>query len=225
MLAFSDIFLCKNTEFVMKLKTQLQFYVVAVLILGFVACKPKNNDIEITKYFKDGVPSEHYFVLKSDSTQKNGLYTRYYIDGKIAEKAHYKNGALDSIRTLFYDNGNIHIEEHYKMGKFDGPYKSYFMDGKLLQEGAYLNNQMHGLWKTYFQEEPHILKEEITFENGIENGLFKEYFPDGKIDREGSFLNGYENGIVKMYDSTGAVVKVYEYLDSLTPPKVVRNPM
>lgn len=206
----------------MKLRSVLKNYMLLSAILLLVACVNDHGDKEIIRYFKDGIPSEKYYVLKNDSTQKNGVYTRYFPNGKVAERAFYKNGVLDSTRTLYFEDGQVHVIENHKNGNFEGPYIAYFENGKISQSGFYLNNEMDSLWKTYYAE-PHILKYETFFKKGMENGPFKEFSPGGIIEREGSYLNGYEMGLVTVYDSIGEMVRVYEFTDSLKPPVVVKK--
>lgn len=86
----------------------------------------------------------------------------YYVNGKVAEKEHYKNGKLDGVSLWYSEEGNILKEFIYSNGELHGLSKYYSPTGELIIEGAYKHGKKDGIWKYY---ENGKLKEEKDYSN------------------------------------------------------------
>jgi len=73
----------------------------------------------------------------------------YYLNGGLAESAHYKNGKLEGEAKWFSEQNNLLRHTYYKDDKLDGKTSYYDADGNLTSEGSYIKNQKKGIWKYY----------------------------------------------------------------------------
>lgn len=185
------------------------FWVMAIFL---VSCSHQKK-VEIRN--NNGIVIESYFVDKDDPNKKEGVYNRFYDDGKIQEVSLYKNGKLNGERKLYQSSGKLMQTETYVNDKYEGPFKSYYDDGTLQQEGNYKDNMMSGVWKNYYQI-PNVEKNEMTLVEGKISGPAKEYYPNGKLNAEGNKIEIAEgvdvyDGKVNVYDSAGTLEKVLTY--------------
>jgi len=77
---------------------------------------------EIT-YYKDGI--------------KDGLYQKYYVDGKLMVAATYDKNQLDGEYTVYYENGQVEIHGYYSKGMQIGNWEYFDEAGKALNEEDY----------------------------------------------------------------------------------------
>jgi len=91
-------------------------------------------------------------MTKETYNDKGELYGEritYYLSGKLAQKANYKEGKLDGKMEMFYEQGNLTTLLNYRMGGLHGESKSYDANGNLTKEGIYKDDKKHGIWKYY----------------------------------------------------------------------------
>jgi antitoxin component YwqK of YwqJK toxin-antitoxin module len=87
----------------------------------------KTVDTNDTSLHRDTVKIN---VLNSKG-QKEGLWRKYYRNGKVSEELNYKDGICQGLFRSYYPNGNIHVETIFINGKNDKYYKNFYPDGKL----------------------------------------------------------------------------------------------
>lgn len=93
-----------------------------------------------TKFVRHGENLEYYKTpqgaLSSKANYKNGkrdgIYTKYYTDGKVYYQVNYSNGKMDGVKTAYHKNGQVMTEIPYKQGLIGLGAKEYTPDGKLL---------------------------------------------------------------------------------------------
>lgn len=186
----------------------MRFYLLIIVSSVLVSC---SNVKHVKTTFNTGVKKEEYTVLKKDTTLKHGVYRRYDENGDLRESCNYVQGQLDGKRNIFFPDGTIEISETHREGSFHGAYVSYYRTGHKREEGMYKDNEMTGLWKFYYDLPGDALKEEVTFENNMENGPFREYHPNGELAAEGTYKDELEHGLTKVWDSTGFLIKEILY--------------
>ena len=85
----------------------------------------------------------------NDNGKLNGERLVYYDNGKLAERAFYKDGKLDG-KSIWYSEKEIVLKDFtYVNDKLQGVSKYYDLDGNLLAEGAYKNDKKDGIWNFY----------------------------------------------------------------------------
>lgn len=197
----------------LQLNVTTKWILMLILLTTFTGC---NNKKKIEVKNANGIVVESYFVNKKNLEQKNGLYQKFYENGKIAETINYNDeGVQDGAHTLYYPSGKIMIKEMIKQNKNDGKYLSFFEDGSPEQEGFYRDNKMDSVWKTYFKEPKGKLRYEATFKNGKFNGPYKEYFANGNLMASGNKIE-----IMDDFDVYDGEVLLY---DSLVNNKLIRK--
>lgn len=88
----------------------------------------------------------------------NGISSKYYASGEVAETKSWKAGVLSGEWKVFYDNGKLKFETFFREGKLEGPLKTYDYEGKLSSEGEYHNNLKEGVW-LYYDGEGKLIRE------------------------------------------------------------------
>ncbi len=177
-------------------------------ILIFFACNAyKENRMTLKKIesFNEAAGLIEKYTV-DEQNRKQGWCEGYSKDGKLFEKAFYKNDTLDGERTLYYENGKPESVEHYKNGIHEGSYQHFFEDGTLQLEGNYKDDKMCCEWKAYYPTSE--LKEIVTFKDNEENGPFTEYYKNGNLKTRGTYLNGdNEDGLLELFDESGKLIK------------------
>lgn len=79
----------------------------------------------------------------------NGVVTRYYPTGIVAEVKNWKSGVLSGSWKLFYESGQLRTEVTFAGGKLNGKLRSYNFDGILVAEGEYRNDLKEGSWQFF----------------------------------------------------------------------------
>ena len=110
----------------------------------------------------------HYREGKLD-----GLYTKWYENGRKHSEETYKDGERDGLWTYWYENGQKLWEWTWKDG-MNGPYKEWYLNGHLSDEGNYKNGKKDGLW-TEFYEKNGLKKSDVTYYNGELVGSIVKY--------------------------------------------------
>jgi len=218
---------------------RLFFYLIFVgLNSCFFACR---NHVEVKTYWDRSKknPKEIFEVLSKNTAIKDGAYTSYFIDGKIAIRKHYannqlmdsciiynenpyfrseqlfyQNGLREGVRILFHPNGKWKINEHYSQDKLVGEYNRYDENGRLLEEGSFKNGQMNGLWTFYYSKSTQI-KEKVNFLNGQEWGYYESYYLNGKKKSDG-YYKGEDNmdSLWHLYYESGELMEDGMYKDN-----------
>ena len=179
------------------------------LIVGILMACGSGYEQEITKDENGDIKST-YTVRKEDGL-RHGEYS-VYIEGKLYETGTYEDDKRNGIRTIFDENEKKIAEETYKDDKLTAK-KEFFPKGQLKSEGQYDENQtMTDIWKFYYENGE--LKEEVTFNNNIEDGPFVEYYENGNKKAEGAYQpfdlgygeEGMEHGELKEYDESGNLI-------------------
>lgn len=156
-----------------------------------------------TIYYSDGTPKETSVYNKAG--KKDGVSTKYAVDGSITATEIYKNGYLlkkgiiddkgvfQGLWEEYYLNGKLKSKGSFKNGKKYGKWEYYFTTGKTEQKGTYdANGRFTGEWNWYYENGNLLRKEE--FRKGIEDGELEEYSRDGVLISKGEFFDGEKEG-------------------------------
>ncbi len=145
-----------------------------------------------------------WIPLSKNPTWKNGTFTKFYYDGKIASKGTIKNGKYADTTFWFDRTGNIYA---YKINDrdsamdyyiLDGPIKVFNPDGKLKMEGIIKNHKPGDKWTEYHQNG---FPERIIDETN-DTGWITHYYPDGKI-KDSLFAWGEYSRILGEWNENG----------------------
>lgn len=120
--------------------------------------------------------------------KKNGLYTRFYLNGTLKDSGQYRNDYEDGEWKYFDANGTLTKECTFKVGKLIGAYREYFPNGKIKVEGEY--RQAEGTIKV----------------TAISVGSGKRRVYEKRIQNK-----EYKTGKWTYYDRNGSIVKTEQY--------------
>ena len=96
--------------------------------------------------------------------QKNGLSTKYYTNGQVAELMNWKSDMKHGEWLQFYEDSTLRLSSHYTNNELDGPYSVYNAIGKLIITGQYINSKPDGTWHYYNNDG--LLKYELLYDDG-----------------------------------------------------------
>lgn len=178
-----------------------------LIFLSQIAC---SSDVETVENRDQQGRLERFQRRKKDFA-KQGLYQKFFPDGKLSEEAHFVNDTLEGERKYFYTSGKIESVERYRKGSFEGKYEKFDSSGVLMLEQTYVNGAMQG-WSIAYHPNGKI-KEKVAIKDNEENGPFTEYYENGVLQTEGTYRNGSEQGELKEYDEQGQLTRIADCVD------------
>ena len=95
---------------------------------------------------------EEYYVLKKDSTIKDGKYIKFSPEGDTCIVCNYKKGNKDGSCRDYYENGSPKYVVYYKDGLKEGEAFYYRITGELIFKEFYKNFTKHKVnYTDYFK--------------------------------------------------------------------------
>lgn len=89
--------------------------------------------------------------------------------------------------------GGVFRTQQWKLGKRHGPERFFERQMFDTADGK--------------QEQRHVLKKEVLWEDDQIHGVQKTFFADGKVQSETAFVNGLAEGMARSYDERGRLVR------------------
>jgi antitoxin component YwqK of YwqJK toxin-antitoxin module len=148
----------------------------------------KGNMVDDHDYKPESKVEEGNYV----DNRKDGLWKRYWPNGKLRSEVNYQTGKPLGEYKLFYENGKLEEHSHWVNSKNTGDFKRYYSNGNPQQHFIFTDNGKRNGMQRYYHENGKIAME-VNIVNGNESGILKRYNPDGSLAEEKTF----ENGIVK----------------------------
>lgn len=164
---------------------------------------PDNEGDNVFKVGKEYDAGEDYLIYCLSiepiiPKPKNGEWKKWYTNGNIAQRQHYKDGKLDGNAFTWYYEGEVASEGSYRDNKLEGTYKEYYRNGDTKCETFYVKGKKDGLWRKWYESGQ--LKIEGSYGKGTKIGVWRYYDEDGNITRMNWFKkNGY---LKKSFDPT-----------------------
>ncbi len=132
---------------------------------------------------------------------KNGVFTKYYTDGKKKAEGKYSMGIKNGAESEWYENGQQKSTYTYINGKLaDGVYVMYYENGGKSREERIKNGLIVDGDYPVFNERG-VQIETISYKNNVvisvknKNGKYKQYYNTGQLKSEGYLNNqGIQNG-------------------------------
>jgi len=117
----------------------------------------------IWKYYSYYSQTLSYIETYSDG-KKNGLSTKYYTNGQVAEYLDWKSDMKHGDWLQFYEDSTLRLSAHYTDNELDGPYRVYNAQSQLIIDGKYVQSRLDGTWQYYNDDGQ--LEYELYYENG-----------------------------------------------------------
>jgi antitoxin component YwqK of YwqJK toxin-antitoxin module len=159
----------------------------------------KSIDGLFTSFYLNGkVKMKGYFV----QNQHHGLWEFYYENGNKKSEGYYGKNLPEGIWKYYYENQNLQMQGKLWKGKKDSTWTFYYEDQTIKSIGDYDKGEITGQWK-YFYEDGKIKGDALLVNN---SGWYREYFVDGQLKMEGllkaglsdsTWLYYHENGVLK----------------------------
>jgi antitoxin component YwqK of YwqJK toxin-antitoxin module len=162
-----------------------------------------DNHIEADGSYREYYPTGQLFVEgQFQKGRKQGEWTYYHDNGQVNRKAAFKEGQPDGTWEIHRADGTLVAKRGFVAGRRNGEWISYDDKGeKPLREDHYLDGKPDGVWKLWFPNGN--LKQEISFQNGVQHGLSTEWEEAGKKRAEVPFTEGKLDGTATYWTSDG----------------------
>ncbi len=161
-------------------------------------------------YYHEKYPQVQMSYTMKDG-KKEGLFEKYYFDGKIEYRAFYVNDVIHGEETMFERDGGIVFQAHYNMGKKEGSYATYHAKGMLKEKGNYVNDLWDGEWEYY--DERGVLIGEALFNQG--NGTLYAYNGNGNLYLSTEYAHNKKNGKEISFSDHGDTTKVVVFKEDI----------
>jgi antitoxin component YwqK of YwqJK toxin-antitoxin module len=149
----------------------------------------------------------HYFLnrrvaeLYGLKDVANGLFERWFDDGKKWEECSYVDGKRHGLYQLWHKNGQKWEESSYVAGKMHGLYQLWYENGKKREETTYVEGRRHGLYQVWHENGKK--REETTYVEGRRHGLYQVWYKNGQKGGEITFVAGKEHGLYQAWHENG----------------------
>jgi len=174
-----------------------------------------NNLTEKTRYDKNGIGKEVYFIDENRLMQ--GL-CKYYNNYHLEYQCNYINDNLDGEYIIYNYLGNISEIINYKDDKKHGLNKKIYDNGNLEEICYYVDNIKHGPCKTYHENINERLESECNYINGMINGEKKYYNLNSELVGIKTYINDNLEGYYKRTCYNGTRIECYYLQDKLHGP-------
>ena len=150
---------------------------------------PNSKAVDYTGAFKDDVPQ--------------GIFTYYYMSGKVKARVTYFSGSNKSYTTVYHDlPGDIPLAEGKFINKLkDSTWSYYGPTGRISSQETYALGKLHGQKIVYYisenvHDKTRKVAQVMNYKNDLLDGESIEYFDNGVIRSQMNYIDGLKNGIV-----------------------------
>ena len=81
---------------------------------------------------------------------KNGLWKKFYSNGRLKEKRSFKNGLKVGLYEGFYNNGAKNFVFNFKNGEYNGTNRLWAKNGQIIEEFNYVDGLEKGSQKVWY---------------------------------------------------------------------------
>lgn len=177
----------------MILRTKLCIF---FLFLGFYVGAQNKRNAEGERHGKWVFTGKDYPHKNIPKTQK-------------VEEGTYVNGRKEGVWTKYFPDGKVKLKGTYNNNRPEGAYTRYYPNGKIAEQGEFKANSYKGLLLRYYDNGQ--LAYRANFNNqGQESGRVTYYHPNGKVALTYTVKNGEVQGEVARYNTRGQLVTSFD---------------
>jgi antitoxin component YwqK of YwqJK toxin-antitoxin module len=186
-------------------------------------------------------------VYSDKSFEFNGKFEEFRSDGKTPHAVGtFKNDHRDGKWTYYHPNGKVAKEVIYVDGKLNGSWTHFGEDGSKNLDATYKDGKRDGVWTNYAppdKDGKQVVAQTTQYVDGLNDGPQVQYYPNGqkRLERfykanrqvgkqtiwyekggkysEANYENGLPHGMATMWDESGKVLTQREFRNG----KLVRN--
>ena len=154
---------------------------------------------------------------------KNGVFTKYYTNGRKKSVGKYVNGIKEGAFTGWFENGVKQIVLNYVHGALDGIYTQWFNNGQIMVTYNYTQGEVKDGKYIIYNDTGQKAKQETyaggamissdIFRNGALYKSILEKYPDGTKKEEGYTKDGLNAGLWTEWYENGQKSKEGKYED------------
>jgi len=194
------------------MKTQVQFETLRatlfLILFSFSASVWALGQNGPQNQFDDAGRKTGYWQVKGNMQDKPG-----YAPDAIFEEGSYANGKKQGLWKRYYPNGKLKSEINYSNDKPSGPYKTFYENGNLEEEATWTSTasigKQTGSFKRYHPNGT-IHQSFYYADNGLKTGEQKVYHENGQEALVYNMIDGREEGLIKYFDEKGKLTKQKE---------------
>lgn len=123
------------------------------------------------------------------NSNKEGLWKKYWPNGKLKAEITYSNGMPQGWYRTYYESGVCEEEGGWWNNKNTGYFNRWHTNGKPQQMFQFADNGKRMGLQRYFYENGNT-ELEVEMNNGNEQGLYRRFHPDGTLAEEKIFDQG-----------------------------------
>lgn len=136
--------------------------------------------------------------------------TKGYTPEKVIEEGSFEANKKQGLWKRYYPNGKLLSEITYSSNIPNGPYKTYYKTGVMEEQGNWSFNKNIGSFKRFHPNGK--TAQDFTFnEHGVRNGDQRYFHENGQIELEVSIIQGKEEGVMKRYYANGDLKETKEF--------------
>ncbi len=143
---------------------------------------------------------------KYTNSRKQGLWTKFFPNGKTQSEIEYKNSRPNGSYKTYYENGELQEEGNWKNNRNTGKFVRKHENGETAQEFAF-NDTGKRDGKQIYRNENGIIIIDADIKNGKEEKVI-EYYDDGSLKAEKNYIDGkLDAANTKVYEPKTPVVE------------------
>jgi antitoxin component YwqK of YwqJK toxin-antitoxin module len=177
---------------------------IILLLLANNAFLFANSDYSKTNYRDDLGRRQGYWIIKGHM-----LNDPSYSPEAVVEEGSYVDDRKEGLWKKYYTNGKLNSEITYTMDRPDGPYAVYYDNGKLEEKGTWLRNKNTGEFKRYYSN-GNLQQAFLFSDKGLRNGIQTYYHENGAKALEVNIVEGKEEGKMRRWNESGKLVEEKE---------------
>ena len=150
---------------------------------------PNSKAVDYTGSFKDDIPQ--------------GIFTYYYMSGKVKAHVTYFSGSNISYTTVYHDlPGDIPLAEGKFIDKLkDSVWSYYGPTGRISSKETYTLGKLNGQKIVYYisenvHDKSRKVAQVLNYKNDLLDGESIEYFDNGVVRSQMNYIDGLKSGIV-----------------------------
>lgn len=125
------------------------------------------------------------------------------------EEGYYVDGRKEGVWTKYFTNGKVRLKGTYNNNRPEGSFTRYYSNGQISEQGTFKSNSYKGLLLRYHENGQ--LAYRANFNNqGEETGKVVYYHPNGKVALTYTVKDGEVQGEVARYNTSGQLISSFE---------------
>ena len=147
--------------------------------------------------------------LFNNEGKKEGVWKRYYTDGKLKEESSYKNDLYEGKLVFFNQKGSKTFEGNLVEGELTGLAKYYNYFGRLTHTLTFSKGDLNG--EAIYYNSIETMSSKYAYKDDKIEGEYTSFFGDGAVEEKGQFKAGNRVGKFTTYynDGTLALERIY----------------